>query len=62
MKPLLYLVIAGGIAACHSGGSDRPTPEAKRGMDSALTTVADSGARPDSTVSDTTPGDSTAPR
>jgi hypothetical protein len=49
------VVIVGLLAGCGSGRSDQPTPASTPAMDSAMTTVHDSGSTPDSTVSDTTP-------
>ena len=43
------------LAGCGGGRSDQPGPESTPAMDSAMTAIHDSGGRPDSTVSDTTP-------
>jgi hypothetical protein len=51
----LLLALAGLLAGC-GGRSDQPSPASTPGMDSAMTTVHDSGSTPDSTVSDTTQG------
>jgi hypothetical protein len=55
MKQILFVsfgLIATAVLGCHSGRSERPSPEAKRAMDSAMTAVRDSG-RADSTARDT---------
>ena len=53
MRAILFSAIVVATLGCHSGRSERPSPEAKRAMDSAMTAVHDSGG-PDSTTSDTT--------
>ena len=58
MKQILLLAAAAALAptlGCHGGRPERPTPEAKRAMDSAMTAVHDSGG------ADTTARDSTRP-
>jgi hypothetical protein len=52
----LLLALAGVLLGCGGGRSDQPTPASTPGMDSAMTTVHDSGSTPDSTVTDTTQG------
>jgi hypothetical protein len=42
------------LAGCGGGRSDHPSPASTPAMDSAMTTVHDSGSPPDSTISDTT--------
>ena len=54
MRPGRLLVITGLLAGCSGGRSDQPSPASTPAMDSAMTTVHDSGSTPDSTVSDTT--------
>ena len=56
MKKILFLAAtAATIAGCGGGHNDQPSPESTPAMDSAMTTVHDSGSTPDTTVSDTTP-------
>jgi hypothetical protein len=50
----LALALVGLLAGCSGGRSDQPSPSSTPAMDSAMTTVHDSGSPPDSTVSDTT--------
>jgi len=56
VRPGLLLAFAGVLAGCGGGRSDQPSPASTPAMDSAMTTVHDSGGPPDSTVSDTTQG------
>ena len=55
MKKILFLAAtAATIAGCGGGHSGQPSPASTPAMDSAMTTVHDSGGTPDSTVSDST--------
>jgi hypothetical protein len=56
VRPGLLLAFAGVLTGCGGGRSDQPSPASTPAMDSAMTTVHDSGGPPDSTVSDTTQG------
>ncbi|MFL5514795.1 MAG: hypothetical protein ACJ8DJ_01470 [Gemmatimonadales bacterium] len=53
MKAAALLGLVAVLAGC-GGRSDQPSPASTPAMDSAMTTVHDSGRTPDSTVSDTT--------
>lgn len=56
MKKILFLAgLVAVLAGCGGGRSDQPSPAGTPAMDSAMTTVHDSGSPPDSTVRDTTP-------
>ncbi|HEU4953535.1 MAG TPA: hypothetical protein VFT28_03135 [Gemmatimonadales bacterium] len=55
MKTALLLGLVAALAGCGGGHNDQPSPASTPAMDSAMTAVHDSGGRPDSTVSDTTP-------
>ena len=54
VRAALLLGLGGVLAGCGGGHSGQPTPASTPAMDSAMTTVHDSGSTPDSTVSDST--------
>ncbi|HKU59640.1 MAG TPA: hypothetical protein VJQ44_00390 [Gemmatimonadales bacterium] len=55
MRSGFLLGLVAVLAGCGGGHRDQPSPEGTPAMDSAMTTVHDSGSPQDTTVSDTTP-------